>query len=118
MSGRLKAERGSGNVFSDLGFPEAEAENLLLRSQLMSEIRDIAKGLTQAQAAKRPKRGTVNARWGVVLNERVQDRATRNSGSYSAVREPLRFTAAEIGFIARLIEKDYFCTRSAALMRE
>ena len=25
-----------------------------------------------------PKRGTVNARWGVVLNERVQDRATRN----------------------------------------
>ena len=53
MSGRLKAERGSGNVFSDLGFPEAEAENLLLRSQLMSEIRDITKGLTQAQAAKR-----------------------------------------------------------------
>lgn len=26
-----------------------------------------------------PKRGTVNFRWGVVLNERVQDRATRNS---------------------------------------
>jgi predicted transcriptional regulator of viral defense system len=26
-----------------------------------------------------PKRGRVNARWGVVLNERVQDRATRNS---------------------------------------
>ncbi len=53
MSGRLKAERGSGNVFSDLGFPEAEAENLLLRSQLMSEIRDITQGLTRAQAAKR-----------------------------------------------------------------
>ena len=53
MSGRLKAERGSGNVFSDLGFSEAEAENLLLRSQLMAEIRDIATGLTQARAAKR-----------------------------------------------------------------
>ena len=53
MSGRLKAESGGGNVFSDLGFPEAEAENLLLRSQLMSEIRDITQGLTQAQAAKR-----------------------------------------------------------------
>ena len=53
MSPRLKAERGSGNVFSDLGFSKAEAENLLLRSQLMSEMRDIANGLTQAQAAKR-----------------------------------------------------------------
>jgi predicted XRE-type DNA-binding protein len=53
VSGRLKAERGSGNVFSDLGFSETAAENLLLRSQLMSEIRDIAKGLTQARAAKR-----------------------------------------------------------------
>jgi predicted XRE-type DNA-binding protein len=53
MSGRLKRERGSENVFSDLGFPKAEAENLLLRSQLMSEIRDVAEGLTQAQAAKR-----------------------------------------------------------------
>jgi len=53
MSPRVKAERGSGNVFSDLGFSEAEAENLLLRSQLMSEICDIANGLTQAQAAKR-----------------------------------------------------------------
>ena len=53
MSGRLKKERGSANVFSDLGFPKAEAENLLLRSQLMSEIRDVAEGLTQAQAAKR-----------------------------------------------------------------
>ena len=53
MSPRLKAERGSGNVFSDLGFSKAEAENLLLRSQLMSEICDIANGLTQAQAAKR-----------------------------------------------------------------
>jgi predicted XRE-type DNA-binding protein len=53
MSGRLKMERGSGNVFIDLGFPKEEAENLLLRSQLMSEIRDFAKGLTQSQAAKR-----------------------------------------------------------------
>jgi predicted XRE-type DNA-binding protein len=53
MSGRVKMERGSGNVFADLGFPSAEAENLFLRSQLMSEIREIARGLSQAQAAKR-----------------------------------------------------------------
>jgi predicted XRE-type DNA-binding protein len=53
MSRRVKIERGSGNVFTDLGFPQAEAENLLLRSQLMSEVRAVARGLTQAQAAKR-----------------------------------------------------------------
>jgi predicted XRE-type DNA-binding protein len=53
MSERLKTARGSGNVFSDLGFPAAEAENLMLRSQLMSEIRDTLEGLTHAQAAKR-----------------------------------------------------------------
>lgn len=53
MTGRLKMERGSGNVFTDLGYPDAEAKNLLLRSQLMSEIREMARGLTQARAAKK-----------------------------------------------------------------
>ena len=43
-----------GNVFADLGFPPAEAENLKLRSQLMTALLDrIAKrGLTQVQAAR------------------------------------------------------------------
>jgi len=53
MSTRLKAQRGSNNVFRDLGFSEAEAGNLLLRSQLMSEVREIARGMTQSEAAKR-----------------------------------------------------------------
>jgi predicted XRE-type DNA-binding protein len=53
MSGRLKIERSSGNVFADLGFPEPEAANLLLRSKLMSEIREVARGMTQSQAARR-----------------------------------------------------------------
>ncbi len=52
MSARVRMRRGSGNVFSDVGFPRAEAENLLLRAQLMSKIRDIARGTTQAEAAK------------------------------------------------------------------
>lgn len=49
---------GLGSELERFGFiparnsPEAEAGNLL-RSQLVSEVRDIAKGLTQAQAAKR-----------------------------------------------------------------
>ncbi|HEY5567408.1 MAG TPA: helix-turn-helix transcriptional regulator [Gammaproteobacteria bacterium] len=52
MKKRLKVERGSGNVFADLGFSSGEAENLLLRAQLMSKIRALAGGMTQAQAAK------------------------------------------------------------------
>jgi len=53
MTGRLKMERGSGNAFTDLGYPDSEAKNLLLRSQLMSEIRAVARGLTQSRAAKK-----------------------------------------------------------------
>jgi predicted XRE-type DNA-binding protein len=53
MSGKLKMTRGSGNVFLDVGFPPDEAENLLLRAQLMSRVRDAARGMTQREAAKR-----------------------------------------------------------------
>ena len=52
MSEKLKRTRGSGNVFLDVGFPPEEAENLLLRAQLMSRIRDVARGATQREAAK------------------------------------------------------------------
>jgi predicted XRE-type DNA-binding protein len=45
---------GSNNVFRDLGFEEAEAVNLMVRSKLMmtieAAIRD--RGLTQQEAAK------------------------------------------------------------------
>lgn len=54
MSEKLKMERGSGNIFLDVGFDKAEAENLKLRSALMMRIEDWVKasGLTQAAAAK------------------------------------------------------------------
>lgn len=54
MSEKLKMERGSGNVFLDLGMGRVEAENLKLRSELMMRIADYykASGLTQASAAK------------------------------------------------------------------
>lgn len=50
----MKMTRSSGNVFEDVGFDRADAENLRLRSELMIEIKKLiaAKGLTQAQAAK------------------------------------------------------------------
>jgi predicted XRE-type DNA-binding protein len=52
MKEKLKITRGSGNVFLDLGFPPSEAENLLLRAQLMSRIADAARGMSQREAAK------------------------------------------------------------------
>lgn len=46
---------GSNNVFRDLGFPEAEAQNLLLRGDLVIHIRKVIDklGITQAEGAKR-----------------------------------------------------------------
>lgn len=41
-----------GNVFADLGFSPKEAENLKIRSLLMSELRDLIAGLTQVNAAQ------------------------------------------------------------------
>ena len=39
-------------MFRDIGFPEREAENLLLRSELMSQVREVARGYTHQEAAK------------------------------------------------------------------
>ena len=54
MKDKVKLTRGSGNVFLDLGFDKAEAENLKLRSELMMRIEDFYResGMTQAAAAK------------------------------------------------------------------
>ncbi len=52
MATKLKMTIGSANVFRDLGFPEEEAENLLLRAELMSRVREVARGYTQQEAAK------------------------------------------------------------------
>ena len=54
MSEKLKMTRSSGNVFRDMGFSKAEAENLRLRSQLMRQIDAYYResGMTQAAAAR------------------------------------------------------------------
>lgn len=52
MTEKLKRTRGSGNVFIDVGFPPEEADNLLLRAQLMSRVRAEVRGMTQRDAAK------------------------------------------------------------------
>jgi predicted XRE-type DNA-binding protein len=50
----MKITPADGNIFRDLGFEGEEAENLLIRSHLMTEIeRHIDRnGFTQARAAK------------------------------------------------------------------
>jgi len=49
-----KITPGSGNVFLDLGFPLAEAENLRIRADLLIDLRHLIreKGWTQTQAAE------------------------------------------------------------------
>ncbi len=47
----VDVEKGSGNVYADLGY--ADADEMLIKAQLMSKIAEIIKrkGLTQTQAA-------------------------------------------------------------------
>lgn len=54
MTERVKITRGSGNVFRDLGFSPDEAQNLYLRSQLMTRIEQFVErsGMTQTAAAR------------------------------------------------------------------
>ena len=50
----MKFTRSHDNVFRDIGFSEAEAENLKLRSELMMRVEKFVEqsGLTQTEAAK------------------------------------------------------------------
>ena len=50
---KIHVERGSGNVFTDLGRPDADTH--VLKAELVARIDEIVRqrGLTQAQAAKR-----------------------------------------------------------------
>ncbi len=54
MSEKIRITLGSGNVFRDLGFGKAEAENLRLRSELMMRIDAFhcRSGMTQREVAK------------------------------------------------------------------
>ena len=54
MTENIRFEQSSGNVFKDIGFPEAEAERELLKADLAIEIYRIIAGrkLTQAKAGE------------------------------------------------------------------
>ena len=51
--GAAHVTTADGNVFADLGFSPEEAENLKIRSDLMSEIQRLIAGMTQTDAAAR-----------------------------------------------------------------
>lgn len=97
MTKRLKIVRGSGNVFRDLGFPEDEAHNLLLRSELMICIEKFVKdsGLTQAAAAKQL--GLTQPRLNALLKgkiERFTLDALVNIATHAGLRVELRVKKA------------------------
>ena len=50
----MVSRKRAANVFEDVGFPPAEAEHLLIRANLMIEVRRVveSRNLTQAAAAK------------------------------------------------------------------
>lgn len=51
---RIPVTKGSGNVFRDIGFEDAEAAELLAKAELISALARVIKsrGLTQKQAAR------------------------------------------------------------------
>ena len=65
--------RGSGNIFVDLGFDEAEARVMALRVQLMMQLRErlTAEGYTQIEAARRL--GVTQPRVSALLKSRRKD---------------------------------------------
>lgn len=92
MSFELQATQGSDNVFRDLGFPEAEAQNLLLRSDLAIHIRKVIDklGITQAEAAKRA--GITQPR----MNDLVKNR------THKFTLDALVDVAANLGYSVKL----------------
>lgn len=68
----LLIERGSGNVFADIGFDRAEAANLRLRSELMMRVERYVReaGVTQTEAARTL--GITQPRLNALLKGRIE----------------------------------------------
>lgn len=92
MTDGLEIHTGSDNVFRDLGFPEAEAQNLLLRADLVVHIRKVIDKLavTQAEAAKRA--GITQPR----MNDLVKGRTQKFT------LDALVNVAAQLGYTVKL----------------
>jgi predicted XRE-type DNA-binding protein len=97
MAKRMKMVRGSGNVFRDIGFPEDEARNLALRSEIMIRIEEFVErsGLTQARVAARL--GLTQPRLNALLRGKIDQfslDALVNAATRAGLRVELRVTPA------------------------
>jgi predicted XRE-type DNA-binding protein len=72
MSQKLRMIVGGNNVFRDLGFGESEAQNLMLRADLMIAIQRFIRdaGLSQTEAAK--KLGVTQPRLSDLYRHRIE----------------------------------------------
>jgi len=95
VTGCLSICAGSDNVYRDLGFPEAEAQNLLLRGDLVIHIRKVIDklGITQAEATKRA--GITQPR----MNDLVKNR------THKFTLDALVNVAAQLGYTVKLTLK-------------
>ena len=96
MRKKVKMVRGSGNVYQDLGFPEAEARNLALSSELMIRIEELVKrsDLTQARAAARL--GLTQPRLNALLRGKIDQfslDALVNAATRAGLRVEIRVTS-------------------------
>ena len=92
MTKKLNIVVGSDNVFRDLGFPEGEAQNLLLRADLVVHIRKVIEklGLTQAEAAKRAS----------ITQPRMNDLVKGRTEKFTL--DAMVNVAAQLGYIVKL----------------
>jgi predicted XRE-type DNA-binding protein len=92
MSAAFKDFVGSDNVFRDLGFPEGEAQNLLLRADLVMHIRKVIEklGITQADAAKRAS----------ITQPRMNDLVKGRTEKFTL--DAMVNVAAQLGYVVKL----------------
>ena len=92
MTVGLEIHTGSDNVFRDLGFPEAEAQNLLLRGEMVIHIRKVIDKLsiTQAEAAKRAG----------IAQPRMNDLVKNHTHKFTL--DALFSVAANLGYLVQL----------------
>ena len=92
MTKKLNIVVGSDNVFRDLGFPEGEAQNLLLRADLVVHIRKVIEklGITQAEAAKRAS----------ITQPRMNDLVKGRTEKFTL--DAMVNVAAQLGYVVKL----------------
>ena len=89
MRKKFKITRGSGNVFSDIGFDKDEAENLKLRAELMMRIEDCYRKSGASQAVMAKDMGLTIPRLKALLNGKI-GQFSADALVYVAIRAGLR----------------------------